>query len=215
MRITVELVKDYASAVYPPADWSIVSVPETLEQTKNLSNLLYNTSVSNHVTLVLSRNSRRKKLDALGYIKEFSNNWEFLDTVYISYPKTSTHSSGFVPKAELGNVFYKGQKPDLTKTAWFSNEVIQNASNIWDLDSQPDEMKISYQKFSWEMNLILLSLVSPLERGRFIYALDADIEDFNSLVAFCKKFDLSCHLYTTDENDYRKFNQALKGAGLA
>lgn len=214
MRITLELVKDYASAVYPPADWSIVSVPESLEQTKTLSSLLYNTSVSNHVVVALSRNSRRKRLDALGYIKEFTGNWDYLDSVFISYPKTSTHSSGFVPLAEMANIFYKGVRPNIPATSWFSGDVIQNAGNLWDLSSQPNEDKLSFQKFSWEMNLIILSMISPMEQRKFVYAVDCNTDDVQALIAFCKKFELSCHLCTTDENDYRKFSNIIKGAGL-
>lgn len=57
-------------------------------------------------------------------------------------------------------MLYKGAPPDVKKTSWFSGDY-DNATNLWDLGSQEGETGnfTYFQKFSWEMNLKLESLL--------------------------------------------------------
>jgi hypothetical protein len=109
-----------------------------------------------------------------------------------------------LPLAEAGFLFYKGPKPEVTKTCWFS-EGYTNATNHWDLTPQPEE-KVDlthYQRFCWELGLLMYSLSAPREHRRFIYC-HSSINELNSVFTFCRVYEMEVQLYSSTDEEASK-----------
>jgi len=108
---------------------------------------------------------------------------------------------GLLPLAETGFLFYKGPKPDVTKTSWFS-EGYTNATNHWDLTPQPGEKTdlTHYQKFCWELGLLMYSLSAPREHRRFIYS-HSSLNELPSVFSFCRAYELEVQLYAATNEE--------------
>jgi hypothetical protein len=126
-----------------------------------------------------------------------------------------------LPISEPGYLLYKGDAPDTKKTAWFSSDESQpNATNLWNLATQPGEGTWTYyQKFSWEMNLLLMSMTSPSEHNRFIYGLEPSEGDLELIFKFCVQHQMGVQLYAKTHfdaesiiNSYENFSKELTNA---
>lgn len=191
--------------VFSPADWSIVSIPENPKEAEVFAKHLYNTPTSRHVLLLLTRYRRNDRIGSIANLKYFNKNWKFLDTVSIVYEKASSCSNnGFLPVSEIGFVMYKGTEyPNVMATNWF-NEKKPNATTLWDIsrsiieESSEDIKHTYYQKFSWEIALILYSLSKPLIHRNFIYTLKISDQEMKSLSKFLISLNLSVQLVVKD-----------------
>lgn len=196
--IKVDQAVDLASVVFPPSSWSIVNLPVDSTEAESMFKNLYNTPTARHVSLALCRHRRKERLQATANVAQSQAiGWGYLDTVSIWYEKPSTCSNnGLLPVAEPGFLLYKGDTPDAKRTAWFG-ENIANATNLWNIAPQEaeDGTYSYYQKFSWELNMLLMSLATPLEHTRFIYAMPVAASDWSTIFKFCKHFLVGVQLY--------------------
>lgn len=196
--IRVDVVKSLAHAIFPAADGSIV--PALLDETEHRALLhnLYHSPSEKHVSLVLPRVRRTQFIGVLQHLSKVQD-WEFLDIVSIVYEKTvQSNASSFVRNSEPGFLFYKNAFPNLDQTKWF-NPQFCNCSTTWHLAPQPEEAirHTSYQKFCWELMLLMVTLSKPLYYGRFIYALPIDD---NNILQFAFYHQIPLQLYA-DSNE--------------
>jgi len=217
--INISVAKDIASAVLQPTDWSIVNLQTSPGDTVKMFEHLYQTSTPKHIALALCRHKRKERLIALGtaaYIEVEVKGFNYLETVSILYEKPkSCSNNGFLPLSEIGLVLYKGATPDTGKTKWFRDDY-NNATNVWDVGTQSDdEADVTYyQRFSWELNLLLMSLCGPLSVRRFTYGLPLNHDERESLFRFCKKMNLGVELLVStpaEAIDIIKHYDNLKG----
>jgi hypothetical protein len=197
--VRIEQVSNFSDAVFLPASWSVINIPNNTEQAESLFKNLYNTPTTRHVTLVLNRNRKKDKLHAISnIILAQKQGWSYLDTVSIMYEKGITSSSSLSSVSEIGYILYKGEPPELKNTAWFAEN--GNASNLWNLSAQAEEplKATTYQKFSWEIQLLLLSLSKPNEYSKFIYGLPASDSELVSIFQFVNTYQVSVLLYVPD-----------------
>lgn len=199
--IRIDVVKSLAHAIFPAADGSIV--PALLDETEHraLMHNLYHSPSEKHVTLVLPRVRRSQYIPVLQSVSK-TQDWEFLDVVSVVYEKTvQSNASSFVRNSEPGFLFYKNSFPNLDQTKWF-NPQFCNCSTTWHLAPQAEEAirHTSYQKFCWELMLLMVTLSKPLWYGRFIYALP--VEDDN-ILQFASYHQIPLQLYT-DSNEKAK-----------
>jgi hypothetical protein len=201
--IRIEVVKNIGNITPVVADFSIIDLPANAEEARSLLSSIYNNPSLRHISLILNRNKKKDKIDSLTNLTiAHKVGFEYLDTVSIWYEKPSTCSNnGFLPVAETGYIFYKGVMPDVKTTAWFSEDK-SNATNLWNVSPQPKEPKqvTYYQKFSWEIPLLLLSMSEPLEHRRFIYISDLSEAEHESLFMFCKTHNIGVQLYSTSDS---------------
>lgn len=197
--VRVDQVSNTSNVVFPPSAWSVVNLPTEKQDADTLFKNLFNTPTTRHACLVLVRHRRKDRVLATSNIASAQMaGWNYLDTVSIWYEKPSTCSNnGLLPLSEVGFLMYKGDTPDTKQTSWFSEDS-NNASNCWNLATQKEEpTQVSYyQKFSWELNLLMLSLTTPMEYARFIYAAPLSDDDYKSLFLFCKRYSVGVQLYT-------------------
>jgi hypothetical protein len=213
-RIEIEYVQKVSDCIFPSADWSVINVPESQEDSVKLSKLLYNTPQSNHICLLLNRHPRKKRILTLANPSVFvANSWQYLETVNISYDKPSSCSNhGLLPVSETGHVFFKGVKPSTQNTEWFSDGNYNNATNFWDISARDSEGENSYyQRFSAELNLLLRSLCGPLSTRKFIYAVDSNAEEIHSIFNFCKTYDFCAKVYFFDSGEAKRASLILEG----
>ena len=212
------VASDVSNVVFQPADWSIVNIPLDLNKARKLADNLYNCPSNRHITLVLNRHRRKDRIKGLSCISAFDNkNWKFMESVNIAYGKPSTCSNnGFLPLAEQGYLFYKGDAPDAKATKWMSSGEYQNATNDWNLfPSNIENMYFKhtyYQKFSWELQLVMKSLAGRLEHSRFIYAGSPDsstIPEIQSLYSFCIRHKVAVEFISTEDNS-KNITEALE-----
>jgi hypothetical protein len=154
---------------------------------------------------MLSRSKRDDRTVSLANVGSFCSNnaegWMFLDTISVAYDKPSSCSnSGLLPISELGFLFYKGTTgPNIQATSWFKDDR-QNATNVWDLGVNPLEAELVgtkhtyHQRFSWEMNLLMYSLSTPMAYRNFIYMPKLTEAEAVSLCHFCKKFSVKVQI---------------------
>lgn len=213
--IRIDQAASLASVVFPPASWSVVNLPIEADDAERMFKNLYNSPTSRHICLVLCRHRRKERLAATANISK-AIQWSYLDTVSIWYEKPSTCSNnGLLPVAEPGFLMYKGDTPDAKRTEWFGDG-LANATNLWNLATQADEGAHSYyQKFSWEMNMLLMGLAGPLEHGRFIYGMPLVESDRRLIFGFCRHFDIGVQLYAKThyeaEEIIREYEKFTKG----
>lgn len=200
------MVKSLAHAIFPAADGSIV--PALLDETEHRALLhnLYHSPSDKHVSLVLPRVRRSQYTTVLQHISK-TQDWEFLDVVSVIYEKTvQSNASSFVRNSEPGFLFYKNSFPNLDQTKWF-NPQFCNCSTTWHLSPQAEESirHTSYQKFCWELMLLIVTLSKPLWYGRFIYALPVDDDN---ILQFAFYHQIPLQLYAdTDEKAQIIINQ--------
>lgn len=190
------LIGDPWSVNYYPADWSVHVIPPELDQAMALSRHLYNTPTTKHVTLLFPRSRRDDRVLCLANVKGFCENWIFLETVSIIYEKPSSCSNaGLLPISETGFLLYKGKELNIRATQWFSDNKT-NATNCWDLGVNNLEKELAgvkysyYQKFSWEMNLLLYSMCKPLAARSFIWSIKLTDQEIGSIKVFCKTMNV-------------------------
>lgn len=172
--------------------------------------------VERHITLVVSRQKKDGRIDSLGNLG-IIDNFKYFDTVHIWYEKASGASNTtFTPLCETAFLFYKGDLPDVKRTAWFSEEQ-SNATNLWAVAPNEYETKphTYYQKFSHEVALLLFSLSKPSGTRRFIYGPDGLDEN---LLAFVFQYKIGAYLYTDTPEEAKaivdSYNQlAQRGGG--
>lgn len=201
--IKVDQAASLADVVFPPASWSVINIPVDSSEAQAVFKNLYNSPTTRHVSLVLCRHRRRDRLAATSNINLApSQGWSYLDTVSVWYEKPSTCSNnGLLPISEPAFLLHKGEMPDTRRTSWFSKDAA-NATNLWNLATQEKEGDASsYQKFSWEMNMLLMSLAAPLEHGRFIYGAPITGTEHKSLFGFCRRFGIGVQLYTKTHSE--------------
>jgi hypothetical protein len=197
--IRVDQVASLASIVFPPSAWSVMNLPTDPADAQAMYKNLFNTPTARHVSLALCRHRRKERLAATANVVLSQDaGWSYLDTVSLWYEKPSTCSNnGLLPVAEPGFLLYKGDTPDAKRTSWFGEKNAANATNLWNLATQEEEDATwsYYQKFSWEMNMLLMSLATPLEHTRFIYGMPLAESDWTSVFKFCKHFLVGVQLY--------------------
>lgn len=211
--LDIAVAKSVSQLVLPPADFSIVNLPESEKETREAFQRLYDTPSSRHVSLVLFRGKRGDRLGRISNYSEIPDSWGFLDSVFITYDKPSTCSNnGFLPLAEMGQLIYKGPAPDTKKTSWF-RDGRSNATNLWDLSVQAGEAgEYSYHNtFNWEMMLLLMSMSGPMETRRFIYGLPINKAEFVSMSKFCEQYDMSGTVVVETQEDKNYLMKAIKG----
>jgi len=200
--IRVEVIANANIAGPVAADFSIINLPLDAALAKESLNNIFNSPTMRHITLILNRHRRKDKVLAMTTLKTAIDvGFEYLDTVSIWYDKPSSCSNnGFLPVCEVGYLFYKGAAPDVGTTAWFGDGT-SNATNMWAVTPQELEKRTAtyYQKFAWEIPLLLLSMAQPLEHRRFIYNAELTEQETDSLFRFCKNFNMAVQLYTTTE----------------
>jgi len=200
--IRIEVIKSIGNIPPVAADFSIINLPVSAECARNELMSIYNSPTARHISLLLNRHKKKDKVDAmLNVTIAQSIGFEFFDTVSIWYERPSSCSNnGFLPVCEIGNVFHKGPAPDAKSTEWFGDET-SNATNLWNVSPQKEEKSQAtyYQKFCWEVPLLLLSMSKPLEHKRFIY--DAELTDgeLESLFSFVRYFNIGVQLHETSE----------------
>jgi hypothetical protein len=200
--IIISVVKSPKSILFTPADWSIVNLTPDAEENQAMLQSLYNTPHLRHATLILARQKRKHRLDALSSLHSATQcGWQFLESVTISYEKPSSCSNnGFLPISEHGWLCYKGTPPDAKRTKWF-NEEASNATTLWDVAARENEEFSRYHKFSAELGLIMYSLCGTLEHRAFIYLAQPKADEMRGLYYFCKMFTLKAYLYVTSQDE--------------
>lgn len=195
--ININVGTNQSSVLFGPADWSIINLSPSPEETRMVFNNIYQTPTSKHVILAVCRQKRKERLRALSNANQHGM-FNYLETVTITYDKPKACSNnGLLPLSEIGLLFYKGNTPSVEKTKWFK-ESYNNATNLWDLSVQDLKYEGNssyYQRFSWELNLIMMSLASPLENRRFIYTLPLNENEQFSLFHFCQEYLLKVELF--------------------
>ena len=176
---------------------------------------LFNTPTDRHVCLVVNRHKKDERVDALANLRCVGG-FKYFDSVHIWYEKASGASNtSFMPLCESGYLFYKGEMPDVKRTAWFSDDQT-NATNLWAVSPNDGEIRphTYYQKFNFETALLLHSLTLPSATRRFIYGLDGHDEN---LFAFCRKHNVGVFLFANSSkkakeilDDYHLFTQAAE-----
>jgi hypothetical protein len=209
--INIQVSSSPSSYVFQPCDWAIVNLPADPKDAEKMFSNLYNTPVSNQSVLVLCRHKRKMRPEALSNMNKIKG-FTYLDTVSITYEKPSSCSNnGLLPLAETGFLFYKGDIPDTKKTSWFSGDRHTNATNFWDVAPQDDESAPSYyQKFNWDTNLILKSMMGTLSTRRFYYGFPVTADEISSIYSFCKKYMVVCHLFVDSAEEAEKVNKIIK-----
>lgn len=218
--IRIDVVKNISHAVFPACDASIVSSLVDPIEMRALMYNLWNSPSDKHVCLVLPRQRRSQTLRVLENISQVKD-WEFLDTVQICYEKTvQSNASSFVKNSETGFLYYKGDFPQLDKTQWF-NPDYSNATTTWNVTPQPEEpvKNTAYQRFSWEVLLLLVTLSQPLHYGRFVYALDPSDDNLLSFAAY-HQIPLQLYAETMEEataviEKYNAIKAKLNPQGVA
>ena len=203
--VDITVASDTSEIVFQPADWSIMNIPIKEVLASKLSDNLFNMPTHRHISLVLNRHRRKDRMKGLSCLSSFDNkNWRFLDNVSLSYGRPSACSNnGFLPLCEHGYIFYKGDTPDTKNTEWASEAEHINATNNWELFLQKNEDAFQpntyYQKFSWDLQTLLMSLCGQLEHSRFIYGVlqgKVAASEIKSIYTFCKNNSLSVELIT-------------------
>ena len=206
------------SIILPPLAWSIVNVPSDEEEAESLFKNLYNSPTSHHITLAVHRHRKKERVASMGNLALIkSDNWTYLDTVSILYQKPSSSSNnGFLPLAEPGHIFCKGDIPDTSTTAWF-NEDAGNATNLWDLGPtdvlDAENEKAYYQKYNNQLNLIMMSMCVPMEYRRFAYLCSVDGGDLAKIYKFCKGLNIGVCLYASTDTEARKMIDVINKMG--
>jgi hypothetical protein len=214
--IRVEQINRISDVVFMPASWSMINLPLEPAQAENLFRNLLNTPTARHTTMVFNRQRKKDRLAATTNLQLIQRaGWTLLDTVTVLYEKTGTSTNSLVPVSEVAYIFHKGAQPDVKNTEWFSAGG-SNASNLWNIAAQSDEpLKLTQlHKFSWELQLLMMSLCQPAEHNRFIYGLDLSESELESLFIFVNKYAVSVYLYahTNSEaeriiNSYHKWQK--------
>lgn len=204
--VSIEGVESSADILFQPSDWSVININPSIEESRDTFMRLHNSPGSSHLSLVLFRQRKKLRLHALAALGGISSDWNYLDTVNLTYEKPSSCSSnGLLPLSEVGVLLYKGAAPEVKRTNWFSNDY-DNSTNLWDLGSQEEEAgKHSYfQKFSWEMNLLLKSLCGNLEHRAFTYTPFITESEIKSIHQFCKTYQVKAYLYAKSAKEAEK-----------
>lgn len=200
--IRIEVIKNINNIPPVVSDFSIIDLPLSADEAHFSLLSIFNSPTPRHITLLLNRQKRKDRVDALMNLSIAQKiGFEYLDTVSIWYERPSTCSNnGFLPVCEVGYLFYKGAAPDVKTTAWFSDDK-NNATNLWNVSAQPTEPRqvTYYQKFSWEIPLLLMSMSKPLENRRFIYHTELSDPEYESLFRFCKQYKMGVQLYSTSD----------------
>lgn len=206
--LQVLVAEDLSQVAFPAADFSIVNLPLTPEKTEALFSHLYDTPVERHVTLVVSRHKKEERLHVLGNLSRVAN-FKYFDSIFLWYEKASGSSnSTFTPICEGAYLFYKGDLPDVKKTAWFSEEQ-SNATNHWALAASAGEDRdfTYYQRFNFETALLLYSLSRPSATRRFIYGLPS-VDD--NLFAFCRRHQIGAYVYADSNSEAKQLVSAYE-----
>ena len=204
--ITIEGVESVADIVFHPSDWSVINLPAQQADAKDIFTRLNNTPGSSHLSLVVFRQRKRHRLSSLVALSGVAAPWEYLDTISITYNKPSSCSNnGLLPISEVGVLLYKGAPPDVKKTSWFSGDY-DNATNLWDLGSQEGETGnfTYFQKFSWEMNLLLKSMSGTIEHRAFTYTPYVTEAEVKSIHSFCRAYQVKAYLYAKTTKEAEK-----------
>jgi len=197
---------DLGNVIFPPLAWSVINVPSRGVEANHMFDNLYNSPTSHHICLTVHQQRKKDKIKSLVNLQlAEERGWKFLDTVSVLYQKPSSSSNnGFLPIAETANLFFKGDTPDTATTGWFNDEV-GNATNFWDVDAvdgvDSKDDKTYYQKFSSQLNLILMSMCRPLEYRKFAYLCDVDKHELRRIHNFCKSFNITVCLFTDSDID--------------
>ena len=209
--IRIDVAEDLSEVAFPPADFSIVNVPVDHEEAEDLFNNLYNTPTNRHVSLILNRHRRSERLKAMSNLDR--QPFTYLDSVHLWYERASSSSNnGFLPISEQGLIVYKGSAPDVKRTSWFGDhDGNPNATTLWNLAPSQNEPSphTYFQKFSWEMGLLLYSMSAPLEHNKFIYGFDLD-SDAENLFFFCKEHGIEVQLYTRTSKEASELLERYK-----
>jgi hypothetical protein len=187
--------------VFPASDCSILLLPKTIEETRNLFKSIYNTPVENHVCLLVARHNKYDIINSIGNLSLLEEDkLSYLDNIAITYQHSSKRGGVFSHLAEYGFIYYKGTTPEINNTSWFNTE-FKNATNHWDLtphqhssDVKEDGEMSVYPKSAWDVNLLMLSLATPLRTRRIVYNLAWD----ENLLKFVKKFGIGLTLYVSN-----------------
>lgn len=220
--IDITVAKNISDVIFQPADWSIFNIPVEVDRARGLSNNLYNMPSHRHVSMILNRTRRKDRIKAMTSLSAFDNkNWNFLDNISLSYGKPSTCSNnGFLPLCEPAFLFYKGTTPDTKATGWSSDEYL-NATNEWSLIPQSEEEQFFkqtyYQKFSWDMQILMMTLCGRREYSRFIYGVShqsINSSELKSLYLFCKKFRLTAEVVIQNDSEAEELISLLNNVGV-
>jgi hypothetical protein len=207
--IHVDQTNDLSKIVFPQAAWSVINIPTDEAEARDLQERLYNSFSSRHLVLGLFRHKKNEKPAALRNIKSL---FHIYDYITLSYEKATGSSNGLLSLSEWAVILYKGQSPDGEKTQWFAEAGHRAAANIWALGQQEHEpFAPTYQRFSWEANLMMLSLAKPLETVKFIYATGWQQSELPSIFGFCQAHNVSVQLYTKTIEEAKKVITLYEG----
>lgn len=221
------VAQSVADIVCPPTDFIICNTPLDDSKTRQFAQNLYNNPAHRTLVLLLNRGSRVQKTIRMANIAAFqatkNTKWSFFDSISISYNKpASCSNSRLLSLSEPGVLFYKGsQAPSPSKTAWASEKEYTNATNEWVLLPVKEETELTgleytyYQKFCWELVMLMLSLASPMQYNRFVYsAVDSQKQltkgEVLSLGYFCDYMNTHCQLIVSNEKEAFEVSKILK-----
>jgi hypothetical protein len=201
--IRIEVIENRGCIPPVASDFSIINLPLSMTGAQMELSSIYNSPTARHVSLLLSRYKRKEQLESLQNVTIAEKvGFDFFGSVSIWYEKPSSCSNNaFLPVCETGYLFYKGAQPDAKATEWFGDGT-SNATNLWNVSVQEHEPSQAtyYQKFCWEVPLLLLSLAKPLEHRRFIYDAELTDSELSSLFSFVRHFNIGVQLYETSES---------------
>lgn len=196
-KITAAVVKSLGETAFPTADFSILNVPLDQAAAASMFTNLANMPCPRHTALVFARYPRGSKIEAIKNLSQHDP-LNFLDMVHLWYEKPSTSSNvGFLPVAEDGYLFYKGDAPNVKNTAWFADKK-PNATNFWGVSPAEYEGRAAthFRRFSWEIALLLYTMCEPIQSKRMIYGLD---EDHEHVLKFSKTYGVQVHFLVSSE----------------
>lgn len=154
--------------------------------------------------MTVNRLRRKDRLEGLSGIGSASvAGWSYFETVDIVYERPySSSNNAMLPVSEPGHLLVKGQAPDATRTKWFAQdqEKDPNASTFWNIASQPQEgVESSFcQRFSWEVHMLLMSMVGPPAHKRFTLACPITQNELVSVFGFCRHYGFGVDIITED-----------------
>lgn len=215
--IRIDVLNSLLGSVLPPADVSILEIPENNLEFRGLLTSLYHTQTDKQLLLLTLRGKKQDKLSGLMNMADIKP-WKLLDTVCITYQKPGqSNGNCLVQLAEIGFILYKGQRaPNITNTKWF-RDGYANAGTHWDLSAQPGETHAGtiFQSFSGELIRLLTSLAKPLQSDRAVMCTSNQYDE--SMLNFIHTHKIPFHVFVPNNEQAMKmveFYNSLKGPSV-
>jgi hypothetical protein len=212
--LRVEVANNLLNSVFPPADVTILDLPEDKIEFRGLLTNLYHTQTDKQILFLTLRGKKQDKLSGLMNMIDIKP-WKLLDMVCLTYQKPGqSNGNCLVQLAEMGFILHKGQKaPNISNTKWF-RDGYANAGTHWDLAVQPGESHSGtvFQAFSGELVYLLISLAKPLQSDRSVVYVCHSYDE--SMLHFIHANKIPFHVYVSSNelaNKMIAFYNSLKG----